>query len=70
MVGWYKIEGESKRLDISGVYKIKCGDCDHVYIGQTGRSFKNRCKEDSERPSHIAVHISSLITITTLVFIM
>ncbi|XP_045466683.1 uncharacterized protein LOC123675373 [Harmonia axyridis] len=29
----------------SGVYKLKCGDCHMVYIGQTERSFKKRIHE-------------------------
>ncbi len=33
----------------SGVYKITCGDCDHVYIGQTQRSFNTRFKEHLKR---------------------
>lgn len=28
-----------------GVYKLSCQDCNKVYIGQTGRSFKTRYKE-------------------------
>jgi len=27
------------------VYKIECGDCDAVYIGQTGRAFEERVAE-------------------------
>ena len=36
-----------------GVYKIKCGACDHVYI--LGRSFKTACNEhlDSKRDLHV-----------------
>ena len=47
------------RLDKSRVYKIKCEDCDHVYIVQTRRSFKPSCKEhlDSKRPSQVADHM-------------
>ena len=39
-------------LSRSGIYKIKCNDCNFVYIGQTGRNFKIRFKE----------HINSLKT--------
>ena len=29
----------------SGVYKLECGTCDKVYIGQTGRTFRERRQE-------------------------
>jgi hypothetical protein len=29
----------------SGVYQLKCLDCNKYYIGQTGRNFKQRYKE-------------------------
>ena len=29
-------------MNKSGVYKLNCNDCDAIYIGQTGRSFKKR----------------------------
>ena len=32
-------------MNKSDVYKLNCNDCDAVYIGQTGRSFKKRHKE-------------------------
>ena len=32
-------------LEKTGVYKIKCEQCDCFYIGQTDRSFKQRLKE-------------------------
>jgi hypothetical protein len=32
-------------LQKTGVYKIKCGDCDAVYIGQTGRALGERLAE-------------------------
>lgn len=34
-----------EKLDKSGVYKISCGDCNSVYIGQTGRNLNQRIKE-------------------------
>ena len=29
----------------SGVYKLSCGSCPKVYVGQTGRTFKKRLSE-------------------------
>ena len=29
----------------SGIYKLKCSDCDSFYIGQSGRNFETRYKE-------------------------
>jgi Reverse transcriptase (RNA-dependent DNA polymerase) len=46
-------------LERSGVYKIKCGDCFQIYVGQSGRSLKTRLQEhlDFKRPSHVADHM-------------
>lgn len=35
------------KLTKSGVYRLSCGDCEGVYIGQTGRNFKIRKQEHS-----------------------
>lgn len=32
-------------LQKSGIYKIECGDCDEIYIGQTKRKIEQRIKE-------------------------
>lgn len=32
-------------LDLCGVYRLKCSDCNAVYVGRTFRSFKVRMKE-------------------------
>ena len=40
-----KIEREASRRI---VYKIKCKDCDCVYIGQTSRAPKTRVKEHTK----------------------
>ena len=40
-----KIEKEASR---GIVYKIKCKDCDCVYIGQTSRALKTRVKEHAK----------------------
>ena len=37
-----KIEKEASR---GIVYKIKCKDCDFIYVGQTSRALKTRVKE-------------------------
>ena len=34
-----------QKLEQNGIYKINCCDCDAIYIGQCGRSFKQRIKE-------------------------
>jgi hypothetical protein len=36
---------DDDKFQKSGVYKLKCNDCDSFYIGQTGRSFQDRYKE-------------------------
>lgn len=47
----------------SGVYQIKCNDCNFEYIGQTGRTFKARINEhlrptkNNPQSSNIAEHI-------------
>ena len=33
------------KLDKSGIYKLTCDNCDTIYIGQTGRSFRTRYSE-------------------------
>ena len=40
-----KIEKEASR---GTVYKIKCKDCDCVYVGQTSRALKTRVKEHAK----------------------
>jgi hypothetical protein len=30
----------TNKYELSGVYRLKCGDCPHIYIGQMGRPFK------------------------------
>lgn len=46
-IGKLIINNKDKRdsLEHSGVYKISCNDCNCEYIGQSGRSVKNRVKE-------------------------
>lgn len=38
-------KGKTDSLAKSGVYQLSCGECEGVYIGQTGRSFKTRRQE-------------------------
>ena len=35
---------KKEKADQSGVYKITCGQCDSIYIGETGRKFSTRIK--------------------------
>ena len=44
----YNIIINRKDCDIyklSGIYKIKCNNCDYIYIGRTHRNFKQRFME-------------------------
>jgi len=45
------------KFDRPGVYRIGCKDCNSVYIGQTGRTFKTRFKE--HRPDPRTTHQKS-----------
>ena len=45
------LNGTNKNTDIynkTGVYKLKCNDCDKFYIGQTGRPFSSRFYEHTK----------------------
>ena len=37
-----------EKADQRGMYKITCGHCDSVYIGETGRKFSTRMKEHAK----------------------
>ena len=39
------VKGTHKNSDKGVIYQIPCVDCDHVYIGETGRPFHVRLKE-------------------------
>ena len=52
------------RINLSGVYRLKCDNCPAFYIGQTGREFKLRYKESlpkieatSNQKSNFAQHL-------------
>ena len=51
---------ELKRKGV--VYEVPCNDCDHVYIGETGRTLEKRLKEHrsavkkNDRKNGIGVH--------------
>ncbi|VEL40717.1 unnamed protein product [Protopolystoma xenopodis] len=36
---------KTDKLECSGVYRIKCGNCEQKYIGETGRKIGRRIKE-------------------------
>ncbi|KAL1448305.1 hypothetical protein WDU94_005688, partial [Cyamophila willieti] len=45
----------------SGVYQIKCSDCNSIYIGLTTRSLEKRFSEHVVRPeSHVAQHMAEI----------
>jgi hypothetical protein len=50
-------------MERSRVYKIKCGRCNFMYIGQTGRSFNTRIREhlDLKRPSQVRDHLCEFV---------
>jgi hypothetical protein len=35
----------TNKYELSTVYRLKCGECPRIYIGQMGRPFKTRYKE-------------------------
>ena len=45
-----KIKPEKE--DLTGIYEIECNDCKAIYIGQTGKSFKERINEHSKAKKH------------------
>ena len=48
----------------SGVFKLNCGSCPKLYIGQTGRNFKDRIQEHQrsfekeDENSNYSLHLS------------
>ena len=41
-----KVKQPTSELDKKGViYKVPCGECNHVYIGETGRTLRKRLTE-------------------------
>jgi len=43
----------------NGIYRIECGECDGVYIGQTGRNIDERFREHSHAVKNILPHKSA-----------
>jgi hypothetical protein len=41
---WQK-SSDTDKYGMSGIYKLRCGTCAGVYVGQTGRRFRIRHKE-------------------------
>ena len=56
---------KTKKENKCGVYKLSCGSCPKIYIGQTGRSFGKRIKEHEtsynkkHSNSHYATHLNN-----------
>ena len=51
------------KMDQCGVYKLKCDNCDAIYIGKTIRHFKTRIQEhitNSNQLSHFGNHLKDL----------
>jgi hypothetical protein len=42
----FKINRQHHQYNDSGVFRLKCLICDQIYIGQTGRDFTTRYKEN------------------------
>jgi hypothetical protein len=40
-----KVRITTNKFDNTGIYKLKCKECNQYYIGKTGRSFSIRYKE-------------------------
>lgn len=58
-----KVKQPTPELDKKGVvYKVPCGECDHVYIGETGRTLSKQLTEHKaavkkqDQKNGIAVH--------------
>jgi hypothetical protein len=56
----------SNKYELSGVYRLKCGECPRIYIGQKGRPFKTRYREhirkikNNGENSKFALHIQNM----------
>lgn len=51
----HSLDVNSNKFRNSGVYKIACGSCDGIYVGQTGRDFVTRFKEHTYRSNNSAL---------------
>jgi hypothetical protein len=55
----------TNKYELCGVYRLKCGECPHIYTGQTGRPFKTRYNEhireikNNGENSKFALHIQN-----------
>uniref|UniRef100_A0A8D8Z808 Rhodanese domain-containing protein n=1 Tax=Cacopsylla melanoneura TaxID=428564 RepID=A0A8D8Z808_9HEMI len=59
-IGKYLINNKSKveKGMKSGIYSIKCNDCDSTYVGMTQRALQTRISEHSKGPnSHVYTHM-------------
>jgi hypothetical protein len=56
---------KTNKYELCGVYWLKCGDCPHIYIGQTGWPFKTQYNEhirgikNNGENSKFALHIQN-----------
>lgn len=48
----------------SGVYKMKCDNCEFVYVGQTGCNFEIRLK----KKSYLNIHVISFIWLLVFLY--
>ena len=45
LYSFLKYKDKKPITEMTGIYKLKCNDCDKIYLGQTGRPMKDRFKE-------------------------
>lgn len=58
----HNVGDKKDKFSNTGVYKLKCSDCDKFYIGQTGRTFKTRFREHTYTQNKTAFGIHLKVT--------